>query len=106
MAGEELKYDAVNTFFSDVFDWSMNAWGEARFVDHRIVRQPARANGEKADLVEFGVANDGRIAQVIAVNHAGEDEVLRELVKKRLNVSGREEVLREPQGELKSLLSE
>ena len=101
MAGEEVKYDAVNNFFSDVYDWSMNVWGEARFVDHRIVRQ---GSGEKVDLVEFGVGADGRIAQVIAVNHQGEDEVLRELVKRRVTITEREEVLREPAGDLRTLV--
>ena len=104
MAGGDAVYDAVNTFFSDVFEWTMNAWGEARFVDRRIVRGGAQSSAEKADFVEFGIGSDGRIAQVIAVNHSGEDEIFKALVKGRVRTEGKEEVLREPGGDLRGLL--
>jgi NADPH-dependent 2,4-dienoyl-CoA reductase/sulfur reductase-like enzyme len=102
MAGDHVKYDVVNTFFSDVFELSINAWGEARFVDHRIVR--GNVSVEKPDFVEFGIGSDGRIAQVIAVNHAGEDDTLKALVKGRVQTGGKEEMLREPGGDLRELL--
>jgi NTE family protein len=102
MAGVEKKYDAVSTFFSDVFDWTMNAWGEARLVDRRVVR--GMVNVEGPDFVEFGLAADGRITQVLAVNHQGEDEILRAMVKRRVDVTGKEEMLKEPGVELKTLL--
>jgi len=102
MAGGEARYDAVNYFFSDVFDLSLSGWGEARQVSHRLTR--GTPTPESPDMVEIGIAADGRIAQVLAVNHAGEDEVLRELVKRRVRVEGREEALKDPSRSLANLL--
>jgi hypothetical protein len=44
------------------------------------------------------------VAQVIAVNHAGEVDLLRELVKKRVGTEGKEELLRDPEGKLGELV--
>jgi 3-phenylpropionate/trans-cinnamate dioxygenase ferredoxin reductase subunit len=98
MAGVAEPYAAVNTFFSDVFDLTMNGWGEARQVHHRLLRVPhsPAGNGAVPDLVEIGIAADGRVAQVLALGHAGEDDLLRELVARRVNVNGREEKLKDP----------
>jgi 3-phenylpropionate/trans-cinnamate dioxygenase ferredoxin reductase subunit len=74
MAGANLTYDAVNYFFSDVFDVSLSAWGESRLIDRRIVRGSTHV--EEPNFIEFGIAADGRIAQVLAINHPGEDDVL------------------------------
>ncbi len=103
MAGENKAYDGASSFFSDVFDWSLNAWGEARLVDRRLVR--GTPNVEHPDFVEFGLSSDGRITQVLAVNHPGEDDVLAEMVRRRLMVEGMEETLKEPGSDLKELLS-
>src|SRR5688500_7728211 len=94
MAGGDAWYDAVNTFFSDVLDLSLRGWGEPRQVDRRLVRS-ANANGEMPNVVEIGIASDGRIAQVLAINHPGEDEALRALVARRVRVGGREEVVKD-----------
>lgn len=102
MAGAAERYDAVNYFFSDVFDLSLSAWGESRIVERRLVRGVQSV--EKPDLVEIGVAIDGRIAQVLAIGHAGEDDVLRELVHQRISVDGNEELLKDPKSDLRSLL--
>jgi NADPH-dependent 2,4-dienoyl-CoA reductase/sulfur reductase-like enzyme len=102
MAGGTATYDAVNNFFSDVFELSLNGWGEARFVDHRLVR--GNPSPESPDFIEIGIAADGRVAQVLAVNHAGEDETLIELVKRRVEVSGAEEALKDPTRDLRALL--
>ena len=102
MASGEARYDAVNHFFSDVFDLSMNAWGEARQVDRRLIRGSTSA--DSPDFVEVGIAAYGRITQVIAVNHAGEDEVLSELVKRRVRIDGNEETLKDPAFSLTTLL--
>ncbi|MDB5331423.1 MAG: pyridine nucleotide-disulfide oxidoreductase, partial [Phycisphaerales bacterium] len=98
MAGVAEPYAAVNTFFSDVFDLTMNGWGEARQVHHRLLRVPLNpaGNGAVPDLVEIGIAPDGRVAQVLALGHTGEDDLLRELVARRVNVNGREEKLKDP----------
>jgi NADPH-dependent 2,4-dienoyl-CoA reductase/sulfur reductase-like enzyme len=102
MAGGDARYEAVNHFFSDVFDLSMNAWGEARQADRRLIR--GSTSTDSPDFVEIGVAADGRIAQVIAVNHANEDELLAELVKRRARVDGNEESLKDPNTPLSSLI--
>ena len=102
MAGGEARYDAVNHFFSDVFDLSFNAWGEARQVDRRLIR--GSTSTDAPDFIEIGIAPDGRIAQVLAINHAGEDELLSDLVKRRVRIDGNEETLKDPSLPLTSLL--
>ena len=105
MAGIETAYDAVNYFFSDLFELSLSGWGEARLVDRRILRGTPNGDGtDLADLVEIGVAADGRVAQVLALGHLGEDDTLRELVKRRFAVAGKEELLRDPGCNLGDLL--
>ncbi len=102
MAGGDVRYDAVNFFFSDVFDLSLKAWGEARQVHHRITR--GTPTPESPQTVEIGIAADGRVAQVLAVNHP-DDDALRELVKRRVNVDGIEEELKDPSRELATFVS-
>ena len=102
MAGAERAYDAVNTFSSEVFSLGLTAWGEAKQVDRRILR--GSPNVESPDFIEFGVAADGRIAQILAIGHREEDETLKELVRRRLQVDGNENQLRDPSVDLASLL--
>ena len=94
MAGGDVGYDAVNNFFSDVFELNLNGWGEARQVERRLIR--GNVSPDAPDFVEIGIASGGRIAQVLSVNHAGEEELLRDLVARRVNVDGREELLKDP----------
>jgi NADPH-dependent 2,4-dienoyl-CoA reductase/sulfur reductase-like enzyme len=102
MAGGDVAYNTVNNFFSDVFELSLNGWGEARQVDRRLIRGSTSADAP--DFVELGIAADGRIAQVLAVSHSGEDELLRDLVARRVRVDGNEEALKDPSVPLASLL--
>jgi NADPH-dependent 2,4-dienoyl-CoA reductase/sulfur reductase-like enzyme len=94
MAGEESAYRGVNYFFSDVFTLSISAWGEAKQVDRRLIR--GTPNVDAPDFIEIGIAADGRIAQVLAIGHANEDDQLRELVARRLRVDGNAEQLKDP----------
>jgi len=103
MAGGDATYDAVSYFFSDVFDLSLSAWGESKIVHHRLTRD--LSSPDRPDFVEIGIASDGRIAQVLAVNHPGEDEVLRDLVKRRINLEGMEERVKDPAWNLTQLLT-
>jgi NADPH-dependent 2,4-dienoyl-CoA reductase/sulfur reductase-like enzyme len=96
MAGKAEAYGGVSQFFSDIFDLSLNGWGEGRLVDRRVVRNVRSGNGSPPDVVEFGVAADGRIAQVLALGHAGDDEFLRKTVAKRARIDGLEEKLKDP----------
>jgi NAD(P)H-nitrite reductase large subunit len=103
MAGEERAYDAVSYFFSDVFDLSMQTWGYAKLVHHRITR--GTPSIDSPQLVEIGIAPDGRITQAIAVNRRPDEQVLHDLVRHRARVEGREEELKDPTRDLREFLS-
>ena len=99
MAGDEsVKYDGVNSFDSQVFDLTLQAFGEGRLVDRRLVR--GTPNVDSPDFAEIGVAADGRVAQVLAIGRESEHELLRELVARRFNVDGREETINDPARDL------
>ena len=102
MAGANEQYSGVNHFTSTIFDLSLSGWGEAKLAERRLVRGQMSLDGP--DFVEIGVAADGRICQVIAVNHAGEDDTLRGLVAGRVNVTGREQSVADPGVDLRSFL--
>jgi len=102
MAGKREAYSAVNNFFSDVFDLSLNGWGESRLVERRLLR--GSANPDAPDFIEIGIAADGRIAQALAINHSNEDDTLRSLVAQRTRIDGNEELLKDPATNLKLLL--
>jgi len=102
MAGGEARYNAVNYFFSDVFDLSLSVWGEGRQVDRRLMR--AAPNVDSPDFIEIGIAADGRVAQVMAVGHAGDDQWLRQLVGSRARIDGNEEAFKDPATNLSELV--
>ena len=94
MAGLDEAYAGVNKFATTAFDLDATVWGEARFVDRRLLR--GTPNVERPAFAEIGVAADGRVAQVIAVGAVGERDELRELVARRATVAGREEAMKDP----------
>jgi hypothetical protein len=103
MAGAtSATYAAVNRSHSDVGGLHAAIWGEPRLVERRIVR--GNPNVENPDFVEIGIAADGRVAQVLAFNHTGEDDLLGDLVRRRLNVTDIESQLRDPSIPLANLL--
>lgn len=102
MAGIDERYAAVNNFFSDVFELSLNGWGDARHLDRRLLR--GTPNVDAPDFVEIGIGADGRVSQVLSLGHPGEDDVLRDLVGRRVLVNGNEEALKDPRSDLKKLL--
>ena len=102
MAGGEARYDTVNYFFSDVFELTLSAWGEGRQVDRRLMRGTPTL--ESPDFIEIGIASDGRVAQVLAIGHGGDDESLKQLVAKRARVDGNEEALKDPTTNLPELV--
>lgn len=103
MAGKSESYDHTGYFFSDVFELSISVWGEARAVDRRLLR--GAPNAEAPDFVEVGVASDGRIAQIAAIGHTGDDELLQELVRRRLPVNGNDESIKDPRFNLHQLIA-
>ena len=102
MAGTDVKYDTVNHFTSEMLGLKLSVWGEARHTQRRIVR--GNVTVEAPDFLEIGVTPDSRITQVVAINHEGEDEILCELVRRRLLVDGNEAALRDPATDLAGLL--
>lgn len=99
-------YDQVNHFSSQVFDLTISAWGEGRLVERRIVR--GNPNPEAPDLIEFGVAADARIAQIVAIQTtpSAPNTILGDLVARRLSVNAKDALLRDPAIPLSALLDE
>ena len=94
MAGGSAAYDAVSEFTSEIFDLTIRVWGEGRLVDRRITREIP--GSDSPDIIEFGVAADGRIAQVVSVGHSEDSELLAQLVRSRLAINGNQERLKDP----------
>ncbi|HQY87071.1 MAG TPA: FAD-dependent oxidoreductase [Tepidisphaeraceae bacterium] len=96
MAGGSATYDKIPANVTRWLGRTATGFGESRFVDHRIVRQV-----DSDRLIEFGVARDGRLAQILIIGDV--DSMLpnaQQLVEKRVNVAGREDVLRDPNGSI------
>jgi NADPH-dependent 2,4-dienoyl-CoA reductase/sulfur reductase-like enzyme len=102
MAGADETYGAVNNFFSDVFDLTLNGWGDSRHIDRRLIR--GTPNADSPDFLEFGLAADGRIVQILSIGHQGDGEVLPRLIATRTKVNGNEERLKDPTTNLADLL--
>lgn len=97
------RYDSVGVFATRVFDLPVRAWGVARLIDRRIVRGTPNADAPK--LIEFGVAADGRLAHVLAIGHADDEELLRAAVAARAQIDGNEEALKDPAAPLDTVFS-
>jgi NADPH-dependent 2,4-dienoyl-CoA reductase/sulfur reductase-like enzyme len=94
MAGGSATFDTVSEFTSEVFDLTIRVWGEGRFVDRRIMREIT--GSELPDIIEFGVAADGRVAQIVAVGHSADSEIFSHIVRTRLAINGNQERLKDP----------
>jgi 3-phenylpropionate/trans-cinnamate dioxygenase ferredoxin reductase subunit len=103
MVGVEEHYSGANYFFSDVKDIALSVWGESRNVSRHIVRGSPTL--EHPSFLEFGLSSDGRISQILAINHRTEDETLRDLVARRIKVDGNESLIRDPLSNLQTLLT-
>lgn len=109
MAGGDEKYDAVSHHTSEFFGLHASFWGERRQVHHRLVRGAPTVNGANAEpmprFVEFGIAADGRVAQVIKIGTGGDDAAkLMRFVGERVQVNEREEQLKDPAQPLDAFL--
>jgi 3-phenylpropionate/trans-cinnamate dioxygenase ferredoxin reductase subunit len=102
MAGVDVAFSAISHLSSHIFGVTMNVWGDARHIAYRIVRTARAADG--IDMIEIGVAADGRIAQVLALNHPQETAELQELVRRRFQVKGHEDALRDTTQPFSSIL--
>jgi 3-phenylpropionate/trans-cinnamate dioxygenase ferredoxin reductase component len=104
MAGGSSAYDAVSHFHTHVLDIRADVWGEGKLVDRRIKRESNVAGSDAPSFIELGVAADGRIAQVIAVGPCGQRSELVEHVRRRLQVAGKEEKLKDPTQSIPAIL--
>ncbi|MDQ3440083.1 MAG: NAD(P)/FAD-dependent oxidoreductase [Planctomycetota bacterium] len=102
MAGGDARYDVVNTFASEVFDLTLTVWGSPKHVERRLLRGAPAA--ETPDFAEIGIAADGKVSQVVAMNGSKEHAALCELVRTRANVTGEEDALRDAAMALPSIL--
>lgn len=69
----------------------LKGWGEARLVTRRVYRSARQT--DQIDLIEVGIANDGRVAQVVTLNHADDHERLKALVESRATVTAIESMI-------------
>jgi 3-phenylpropionate/trans-cinnamate dioxygenase ferredoxin reductase subunit len=104
MAGADEAFNTVSEFFSDIFELSLKGWGEPRLVERRLVRNIGSGNGSAPDMIEIGVAGDGRVAQVLTLGQHGDESLLRGLVARRARIDGLEEKLKDPSVPLAELL--
>jgi NADPH-dependent 2,4-dienoyl-CoA reductase/sulfur reductase-like enzyme len=102
MAGGNAKFQTASYFDSEVFGLKLEAWGEARAVDRRIIR--GLASPESPQFIEFGVAADGRLAQIITGDRQDPRELFASLIERRFPVTGKEEQLKDPSLPLQSIL--
>ncbi len=104
MAGGDESYSGANTFSTELFALTIRGWGEPRIVQRRILR--GNQNPDDPDFIEIGVADDGRVAQVLSGGHGGEAAVMAALVERRINVNGKEAMARDSSVALERLLKE
>ena len=114
MAGGDESYDAVSHYTSEFLGLHASFWGERRQVHHRLVRGapslngtgPASSSAETPRFVEFGIAADGRVAQVIKIGTGGDEgDKLMRFVGERVQVNEREEKLKDPTQPLDAFLA-
>jgi NADPH-dependent 2,4-dienoyl-CoA reductase/sulfur reductase-like enzyme len=110
MAGADEPYADVSHFETKVFGARVDVWGESRHVHHHLLR--GSANGAsaaqdpaRASFVELGLGADNRVSQVVAVNHPANHDQLKDLVRRRFDVAGKEELLKDPAADLSELLN-
>jgi NADPH-dependent 2,4-dienoyl-CoA reductase/sulfur reductase-like enzyme len=110
MAGGDMRFQAVASFTTEAFGLPARCWGQSKHVQRRLMRGRQSLGGgsaslETPDFIEIGIAGDGRISQVLAVGHAGDEAVLEELVRRRAPIAGHEEGLKDPAWPLEKLIT-
>ena len=89
MAGAWAAWAGDDGFTVALFGRTVHCWGEPRRIDRRIVR----GGGEQ--FAEIGIEADGRVTFVLAVGREAENESLRALVDRRVQVASREAALQD-----------
>lgn len=98
MAGGDATYDGVTHFTSEVAGLTVHVWGDSRFVHHRLIR--GNVLSDNGGFAEIGIAADGRVAQIIAVDREHEHTAYERMVYDRPHVTDRAEALKDPGREL------
>ena len=94
-AGEPLvPWDELPGVHSEIFGRDVYAWGAARLIDRRLVR------GGGSDFAEIGVDAGGKVCHAWVVGRDSEHTMLRNLVRDRISIKGREDNLRDPEADL------
>ncbi|MGN6726753.1 MAG: NAD(P)/FAD-dependent oxidoreductase [Tepidisphaeraceae bacterium] len=94
MAGAAAVFESVTHFTSEVAGQTVHAWGDGRWVHHRLIR--GNALHDDGEFAEIGVAADGRVAQVVAVGREAEHAALQRLVAERVDATDVCESLKDP----------
>jgi NADPH-dependent 2,4-dienoyl-CoA reductase/sulfur reductase-like enzyme len=84
MAGGDVGFDGVTHCIILMLHVPIEVWGEPRRVERRIIR--GTTSGESPRFIEFGIAADGRVAQVVAVGDFADTATLAQMVRRRLAV--------------------
>ena len=106
MAGANETYADVNHHDTEIFASRVDIWGESRHVHHHLLRGGPTPSQDptKATFVELGLSTDNKVSQVVAVNHPTKHDDLKELVRRRLDITGNEELFKDPTADLADLL--
>ncbi len=96
MSGGDRIVDSSMAIESHWFEMNGFLCGERKHIDRRILRQTPET------IIEFGLAGDGRLSQVVAVGDIDQKSA-RLLIAKRVQTSGREEAFKDPKVDLRSL---
>jgi NADPH-dependent 2,4-dienoyl-CoA reductase/sulfur reductase-like enzyme len=103
MAGGNAAFNTASYFDTKLFDLEIGVWGDARSVDRRVIR--GAITTESPSFIEFGVSADGRAAQIIAVGDLSQGEILAKLIEGRVELAGKEELLKDPSQGLEGIVS-
>ena len=105
IAGATVKMTAVTSFTTEAFGLTARAWGQNKHLDHRLLR--GTPNVESPEFLEIGISSEGVVSQILAVGPAGAGEypLLEELIRRRVSIAGKEEMLKDPAVPLAALLA-
>jgi NAD(P)H-nitrite reductase large subunit len=102
MAGKDESFAAVNFVEREIFGLPLLIAGEPRLVHHRLVR--TGGTEEQPALLEFGLATDDRLAQIVSLGKTADRQILLELIQRRITLMGHEESIKDPNFDIKNLV--
>jgi NADPH-dependent 2,4-dienoyl-CoA reductase/sulfur reductase-like enzyme len=103
MTGANRSFDTVTTLTTEAFDLKAQAWGHSKHIHRRLMRGSQETDA--TNFVEIGITPDGRIAQILAIGNTAGAPVYEALIRRRFQVDGHEDQLRDPAFPLERLLA-